>query len=65
MSENQTSLQLQGLIKSNFIPTKENISDLGRKNVSKEVYQEHESKFLKDQDSNQDQKTQQECQDTL
>jgi hypothetical protein len=53
MPENQTSssrtrqidtrwwyvndLQSQGLIKINFIPMKENVSDLGTKNVTKEV----------------------------
>jgi hypothetical protein len=88
MSENQTSssrtrhmdtcwwcvndLQSQGLIKINFIPTKENVSDLGTKNVTKEVYQEHQGRFLQDQTPDhdqqipdQDQHTQQEHQDTL
>jgi hypothetical protein len=81
MSENQTSssrtrhmdtrwwyvndLQSQGLIKINFVPTKENVSDIGTKNVTKEVYQEHQSKFLEDWIPNHDQQTQQEYQDAL
>jgi hypothetical protein len=81
MSENQTSssrtrhmdtrwwyvndLQSQGLIKINFVPTKENVSDLGTKNVTKEVYQEHQGKFLQDRTPDHDQQTQQEHQDTL
>lgn len=39
-------LQEQGLIKISFVKSAENISDLGTKNVSKEVYQSHEKEFL-------------------
>ena len=63
MSENHTSssrtrhmdtrwwyvsdLQKQGLIKIDFVRTKENISDLGTKNVTKDVYETFEGKLLK------------------
>ena len=42
------------LIKLVFVPTADNVSDLGTKNVTKETYESHEWKFLKskqDQDS--------------
>ena len=62
MSENQTSssrtrhmdcrwwfvsdLQEQGLIKISFVKTKDNYSDIGTKNVNKEVYQKIEPRLL-------------------
>jgi hypothetical protein len=62
MSENQTSstrtrhmdcrwwfvsdMQEQGLIKIDFVKTKDNISDIGTKNVTKEVYQTFEPRLL-------------------
>jgi len=36
------------LIKVLFIRTKENISDLGMKNVSAETYQHHEGRLISD-----------------
>jgi hypothetical protein len=34
-----SELQDQGLVKIDFVKTKDNVSDLGTKNVSKEVYE--------------------------
>ena len=43
-------LQTQGLVKISFVKTKDNISDLGTKNVTKETYNSFESKLLKDKE---------------
>ena len=39
-------MQEQGLIKIDFVKTKDNISDIGTKNVTKEVYQNFEPRLL-------------------
>jgi len=65
MSENQTSssrtrhmdcrwwfvsnMQEEGLIKIDFVKTKDNISDIGTKNVTKEIYQAFEPRLLSTQ----------------
>ena len=41
-----SQLQEQGLIKIQFVPTKENISNIGTKNVNKETYDRHVSRLL-------------------
>ena len=35
-----------GLIKVNFVQTKDNVSDLGTKNVTTNVYETHEGKLI-------------------
>ena len=35
-----------GLIKVNFVRTKDNVSDIGTKNVDKETYKRHETKLI-------------------
>ena len=38
--------QEHGLIKVNFVRTKDNVSDIGTKNVDKETYKRHETKLI-------------------
>ena len=38
----------EGLIKVGFVRTKENVSDIGTKNVDTQTYDYHESRLLKD-----------------
>ena len=35
-----------GLIKVNFVRTKDNVSDIGTKNVDKDTYKRHETKLI-------------------
>jgi hypothetical protein len=41
----------EGLVKVGFVRTKENVSDIGTKNVDTQTYQYHEGKLLKDRPS--------------
>ena len=40
--------QEEGLIKVGFVRTKENVSDIGTKNVDTQTYVYHEGRLLKD-----------------
>ena len=41
-----SDMQEQGLIKIDFVKTKDNISDIGTKNVNKETYERFEPSLL-------------------
>ena len=40
-----------GLIKVHFVRTKDNVSDLGTKNVTTDVYEAHEGKLITSKES--------------